>query len=200
MDGYQNTNFWPAEDEGFAHSLIERIAKKFVRSTELPASDLTDLKQILTLALWQRAKFFDRTRSTWRSFATAVVMHAGCKYLRHCRSQKRYDRATVSLSKIVSTKEGQHVELGPLILECQAGTHRGIRPLAWAEHTELSLDVAQITESLPIEWRELVHLSSTHSTAEIASKLGRSRSTVHDLKRRVFERLRSSGLGIYSEN
>ncbi len=63
MDAFQS---WPPEDNGETLSLIRRRARRLLRQTHLPESDLDEVEQVLTVELWQSTKSFNKARRSGR--------------------------------------------------------------------------------------------------------------------------------------
>ena len=199
MDHKQETSPWPAQDDGFAWSLIRRKARKLIGTSEYSSAEKEDLEQIFAMELWKCRSSFDETRGTWQGFAKTIVNNSAKKLLRHRRAQKRDDRSTVSLSTTVNLPTGEAVEMAQSITQQERGKHLCVVPTTEV-HSDLRLDIASFSAAIPDNWSAVLSLYSTTSTADVAITTGMKRSTLYNLRRRIAKRMTNAGLEKYFEN
>lgn len=198
MDGQQqDASLWPADDKWFARNLIRKRAKRLVRSPGMSVTDQDDVEQQLTVDLWQSSRSFDAARGRWHGFASSVVSHAATKIRRNRYAEKRDVRGTTSLNIEVLAPTGESTELAQTITERERGNHFGLDPLPAEIHADLSMDLAQVSASLPPDWQDVISLYSTFNNSDVAQQTGMKPSTLNDLKRKVQQRFKNAGLEDY---
>jgi RNA polymerase sigma factor (sigma-70 family) len=179
--------------------LVQRVAKRLLRKSGLPPTELDELQQQLTVELWQSSRSFDPARGSWHAFAKAAVSHAAGKIVRHRRAEKRDSERCVSLNVDIIGPSGQSVEFAQTVTETDASRHLSIEPLPFVIRADLSMDVNQVTSTLSGEQQFLLTMVATVGTPEAVDATGIKRSTLNDRLKKARERLGESGLKNYFE-
>jgi DNA-directed RNA polymerase specialized sigma24 family protein len=138
-------------------------ASLLVRTAGFPVHDFDDLRQDLLLDLLRRSSKFNPRRGEWHGFVRGVVRNhatvlARCRYRRSQREVLADDLFGDDQDLLESLKSYDTV--GDL---------------------HLKLDVAYVLAGLPAQLRLLARLLIVMPVGEIPSRLGKSRSRVHQL-------------------
>jgi RNA polymerase sigma factor (sigma-70 family) len=165
--------------------LIKATANRLARVIGQARLNEDDLQQELSVHLLEQAGKFDASRAGWITFVTQVVRRKGVSILRHHHAQRRDSRITKSLDHMTDQQQGNRFEP---TAKCQ--TPHVASP-------DLCLDMAQALESLDSDARPMTELLKHESVAEVARRLGLTRSEERTERLRIHELLTRLGLNVY---
>lgn len=165
-------------------------ARRIGRSLQLPAADISDVRQDLLLALLRRSQGFDG-RAGWSTFVHLVIRHAGQDLAdRLVRQRARHGG---SIDEWVCVGERMVPRHAVLAEEDGIG--------AWwsggqarAAAIDLGLDVERFVAALPQQLHRLCRLIAHETPPAALAQSGLSRSEFYRRTHELRMRLRSFGL------
>ena len=157
----------------YARDLIRRIAHRMDRDGRAEELTLDDWTQELTLALVREASRFDPAWGSVEAFITRVVSLATAMLARRLRAKKRqYDRDW-------STRIDE------------------VPAVDRTEHTDLTLDLADAVEDLPLGLRDLAKALMSERLTAYGRRSGTPRSTLQRWASKIRDRFEDRSLSDY---
>lgn len=169
----------PSFEEAFpvARELAHRKALAAVHRCGFTRDDREDIEAQLLLTFVLRAKKFDSSRSSLKTFASQVM-----------------DREVASILRY--RLAGRRLQLGrPELVDGDAPDHLSIAGPSTIERQEFWLDVAKVMRTLPLTLRKTVIALRCGSPTEASQVLGIARSVVYQRIAQIRETFLAAGIG-----
>lgn len=173
-------------------------AGQLIGKAGLTRQDREDLEQDLTARLLTRLSGFDERRASRRTFVSRLLDSCAASLLMARRASKRdWRRDVCSLSEIVTSGEGEPIELLDL-LEQESGSYAGDGvTAAQVEGLALRIDLERVLATLAEKEREACRLLTWCNPYQAARRMGMAQATFYDLMGRVRAAFAAAGLKIY---
>jgi RNA polymerase sigma-70 factor, ECF subfamily len=182
----------------FAAQLIRRKARELASFPGFCPTDRDEIEQELRLVLLRRLDRFNPSLAHYNAFVTTVIERYSATILQHRRAESRtYRRCGSSLNQLVDDGDGNQIELGAVLPECQPGLRTRTHFRSSEELQDLASDVAQLLAELPAELADICERLKRESISTVARDLGIPRSTLRDLLKGVRARFDSCGMRGY---
>ena len=152
-------------------------ASLLVRSAGFSANERDDLRQELLLDLLRRSPRFNPRRGEWRGFVRGVVRN----------------HATVLATR--RHRLNQREVLADDLFGGDQDAFEGLRRHDPVDDLHLRLDVARVLAGLPAQLRQLAHLLTVLSMSEVPMAIGKSRSGVYQMLRKIRMAFSEAGFG-----
>jgi len=157
---------------------VEPLIRKMIRTHAWRVSgrrgfrvnDVEDLEQSLTLQLLKAWTAYDPERD-WHGYAATVLKHAAAKLIREQGALKRSKHRTESLCCERA--------------DAQANRVAEAKQQAEAQSCELAIDLDALFATLPEQDAAILRLLLTKTITETAATIGKPRSTIYAVLRRV---------------
>lgn len=191
-----STTAIPNVTDRFTTDLIRKTATELVDEGTFPKSELDDVVQDLTLALFEQASNFDVGRGTWSTFVKNVVQRSAISLRRHQGAERRNAQRDVgSLNDLINDEDGQLTELGSTVGEDEYRSGLGQEYRSHTDEVDMALDFQTVIASLPDELREVAQRLQHQSLAEIARDLDIPRTTLAFRIGKIREAFATAGYG-----
>jgi RNA polymerase sigma factor (sigma-70 family) len=188
--------------EGFdpdAVQLPRGVARRLAGQFGLEEEDSLDIEQILMSAVWRSLPHYDPTRGTKKVFLTRVIRNQARKIIEGQKAGCRdYCLCAGSLQDPVGVDEdGVQVELGETfkVVDYLRQTSGRIDP---EEQAALAIDMDQAIQALPPILQAIgILLRQGLNDAEVARRLGISRTTFYKRRKEIQQRFEQAGIDDY---
>lgn len=181
----------------YEYGIIKRKVRQIIGQAGFTRQDKKDLERELLTRLLQGLKSFDPDVAHRKSFVTAVVERSVATILRDAVAQKRDHRRVRSMNVMIGVAGESPSELGDTISDRESNARRRCSPRSDEELSQLTIDLADVLDSLPDDLRDLAERLKTQSVSAIAREAGVSRTTLSSAVRRLRQRAEKAGLRDY---
>ena len=185
-------------EQGFSARLIQRVTWKMVGKTAITKDDLEDIRHDLLEDLLKRLPNYRSERGPLRAFITLVVGNKAASILRARSAAKRGGGIPdLSLDREFEDEEGNPTEFHETIsaddyIRRTRGTIRSEE-----ERRDLALDVRKIVGKLKPHEQVVCLLLIESDVSGISTVVGKPRSTLRDLIKKLRKDAVQAGLEQY---
>ncbi|MBU1074443.1 hypothetical protein KKG45_14475 [bacterium] len=185
-------------EQEFAARLIRKVAWKMVGKAAITDDDQHDIRQELWLDLLQRLPGYRQDRGHVRAFISRVVKNKAASILRARSAAKRGGGVPdLSLDWVIGDEDGAPIEFHETLsvddyLRRTRGTVRSEE-----ERRDLALDVRKIVDRLQPHEQVICLLLIDRDVSNISTVVGKPRSTLRDLIKKLRECGAEAGLEDY---
>jgi RNA polymerase sigma factor (sigma-70 family) len=183
--------------DAYAVSSINQHAQQLIRRAGFVPEDLHDIKQQLTIHLWQHLDGFDPTRGSFTTFIDRVVRHKAADILEARQAACRDCRLEVgSLQATAATDDGEEVLVEDIAEADAVRIQRGLGHDGFERGIELRIDLARALAALTPAQVDLCRrlLASDWNVSRVAADMGVSRPTLYAAIRQIRSVFAKAGL------
>ncbi|HHH76584.1 MAG TPA: sigma-70 family RNA polymerase sigma factor [Phycisphaerae bacterium] len=164
----------------YALELVHHKARQIVGKAGYTQEDIEDIEHDLIVDLLERLKNFNPVRAKYTTFVTRLVERKISKLLRHHLAEIRdYRQEACSLNEDIDVGEEKLEQRLVTISQDEHDLRSGRCRRPEFQREDMKLDIAYALAELSPELRQAGELLMTMPAAQVARKIGVSRSTFY---------------------
>jgi DNA-directed RNA polymerase specialized sigma24 family protein len=180
---------------GFAARHIRQKARELCRHFGDSVCDLEDLRQELTLLVWQSLDAFKPHQGCFNAFVKLIVFRDAIHLKRKLSIEKRQREQTCSLNAMIDSGDGHLKSHSHCVGEHELAARTGNTSRPSSVDVELAHDVDAALKMLDARLRYVAWRLMYESPAEVARHMRLSRTTIYNLILKIRKRFSAGDLG-----
>lgn len=156
-------------------------AKQLIRRPEFTIDEIEDIKQELTLHVFEHRHKFDPQIAKYTTFFSRLIDNKVSNMIRYRKQAKRdCRRANCSLNDHIFDEDGETIERAATISQDEIDMRADRRHRNINDETDFQIDISQVLAALPENLRQIAKLLMKYTIAEVVRRCGIPRSTFYD--------------------